>query len=91
MPEIESKIVRKKLVNITEDMDKEIKKRMHETHRTEMQVFRDAILFEMLDSEVFEKMAKFAEKHGQSRERAFSDMIREMWEYYIRSSARSKK
>jgi hypothetical protein len=90
MPENETKIVRKKLINITEDMDEEIKKRMRETHRTEMQVFRDAILFEMFDPRVVAALADYAEKQGKSRERALLQIVEEMWDYYIRSG-RSKK
>ena len=92
MPENESKIVRKKLVNITAEMDREIAARVKETHRTEMQVIQDAIMGRMvLSQRSSEILADFAKQKGISRERAFDAFLVEMWEFVQSVKNNSKR
>jgi len=82
MTENENEIVRKKLVNITREMDEEIKRRVKETRRTEMQVIQDAVMGRgILSQRSSEILSDFAQQKGISRERAFDAFLLEMWEF----------
>lgn len=93
MPENESKIVRKKLLNITEEMNEELKLRVRETRRSEMQVIQDAVMGRMMFSPRAETLLKeYAKERGLSLERAFDLFLTEMWDFVQQQpKLRSKK
>ncbi|MDB6017719.1 MAG: hypothetical protein JWR19_2208 [Pedosphaera sp.] len=80
MTETNPKIIRKKLVNITKEMDDEIKHRQKETRRTEMQIIQDAIMMRHvgLSDLARERLGEFAKERGVSLERGMDLLFLEM-------------
>lgn len=72
-------------------MDDEIRRRITETHRTEMQIIQDAILMRyILSPKASEYLSAFAKERGVSLERALDALFSEMWEHMKGSASRSK-
>lgn len=87
-----NQIVRKKLVNITKEMDAEIKLRMEETGRTEMKIFQDAILMKnRLSPMAQRRLQAYAKEHGVSLERASDMWLAEISQFLEGRNAKSKK
>lgn len=72
-------------------MDEEIKRRIEETHRTEMQIIQDAILMRyILSPKASEYLTAFAKEKDVSLERALDALFSEMWEHMKGIATRSK-
>src|SRR5882724_940246 len=89
---MKAKIVRKKLLNITPEMDRELRRRCLESGRSEMAVIQDAVLLrDRFSPFVLERLDRYAEEHDLSREAACQMWLSQIADFVQRPHASARR